>query len=118
MAHVITAACIDELDGSCVQVCPVDCIYEGARKRYINPTECIDCGACLPECPVDAIYAPGEADVEPWAGNEDAFFTGVLAGRSEPLGEPGGAYDTGRIGADTPLVSGWPGPGEEKRTTP
>ena len=60
MAYVINEHCIDELDGSCVLACPVDCIYEGQRKRYINPEECIDCGACLPECPVDAIYAPGE----------------------------------------------------------
>jgi NAD-dependent dihydropyrimidine dehydrogenase PreA subunit len=60
MAYVINEHCIDELDGSCVESCPVDCIYEGLRKRYIHPDECIDCGACLPECPVDAILAPEE----------------------------------------------------------
>ena len=66
MAYVITGQCIDELDGSCVDSCPVDCIYEGERKRYINPDECIDCGACLPECPVDAIIAPGESPDPVW----------------------------------------------------
>ena len=41
----------------CVEVCPVDCFYEGENMLVINPDECIDCGACIPECPVDAIFA-------------------------------------------------------------
>ena len=60
MAYVINEHCIDELDGSCVENCPVDCIYEGLRKRYIHPDECIDCGACEPVCPVKAIFAEDE----------------------------------------------------------
>ena len=59
MAYVITEACIDVMDKSCVDVCPVDCIHfeEGVdRMLYINPDECIDCGACEPACPVNAIY--------------------------------------------------------------
>ena len=55
MPYVIAAACIDVMDRSCMQECPVDCIYEGERKLYINPVECIDCGACEPACPVSAI---------------------------------------------------------------
>jgi len=39
----------------CVEVCPVDCFYEGENFLAINPDECIDCGVCEPECPVDAI---------------------------------------------------------------
>jgi phospholipid/cholesterol/gamma-HCH transport system ATP-binding protein len=38
---------------------PVDCIYEGARKLYIHPVECIDRGACEPVCPVEAIFGNG-----------------------------------------------------------
>ena len=38
MTYVIGAACADVMDKSCVQECPVDCIYEGARSLYINPT--------------------------------------------------------------------------------
>jgi len=60
MAYVITSPCIDVQDQSCVEVCPVDCIYfdEGEdRMLYINPDECIDCGACEPACPVSAIFA-------------------------------------------------------------
>ena len=68
MAYVITQPCIDVKDKSCVDVCPVSCIYlenDGLdRKLYIHPDECIDCGACEPECPVSAIFeqsaAPGE----------------------------------------------------------
>jgi len=56
MTYVITEACIDVKDKACVDVCPVDCIYEGDRMLYIHPDECIDCGACEPECPVTAIF--------------------------------------------------------------
>ena len=49
----------------CVEVCPVDCFYEGENMLVIHPDECIDCGVCVPECPVDAIkpdteFGPGE----------------------------------------------------------
>ena len=60
MAYVITQPCVDVMDKSCVDVCPVDCIHyeEGVdRKLYIDPDECIDCGACEPACPVSAIFA-------------------------------------------------------------
>ncbi len=60
MTYVITEPCIDVLDKSCVDVCPVDCIHyeEGVdRKLFIDPDECIDCGACEPACPVTAIFA-------------------------------------------------------------
>lgn len=57
MAYIITEACIGTKDASCVNVCPVDCIYEGEDQFYINPDECIDCGACEPECPVTAIFS-------------------------------------------------------------
>ncbi|MFD1538961.1 indolepyruvate ferredoxin oxidoreductase subunit alpha [Nonomuraea guangzhouensis] len=104
MAYVINDACIDELDGACVDACPVDCIYEGLTKRYINPGECIDCGACLPECPVDAITAPKAGDPV-WAKDNAEFFALPLPGRAQALGDPGGAYGTGAIGVDTPLVT-------------
>ena len=48
----------------CVEVCPVDCFYEGENMLVINPDECIDCGVCEPECPVEAIIQ-GEED-NPW----------------------------------------------------
>src|SRR4026209_314805 len=63
MPYVITEACKNTKDRACVDVCPVDCIYEGADQLYIHPDECIDCGACEPECPVTAIFP--EEDVPP-----------------------------------------------------
>ena len=56
MTYIITEPCIETKDASCVEVCPVDCIYEADDQFYIHPDECIDCGACEPECPVDAIF--------------------------------------------------------------
>jgi len=64
MAWVITRLCRDCVDTACVEVCPVDCIYEYTgddreafpNQLYIDPEECIDCGVCEPECPWEAIY--------------------------------------------------------------
>jgi NAD-dependent dihydropyrimidine dehydrogenase PreA subunit len=110
MPYVIGEQCIDRTDRSCVEECPVDCIYEGARKLYINPMECIDCGACEPLCPVQAIsfdrMTPDERQI--WIGDNHDFFTTTLPGRAGPIGAPGGADMVGRIGIDTPLVTSWP----------
>ncbi len=109
MAYAIGASCIDVMDRTCVEVCPVECIYEGGRKLYINPTECIDCGACVVTCPVDAIHPLGEFTDGDLAFAQDnaSFFDDVLTGRDEPLGNPGGISITGTIGVDTELVSGY-----------
>jgi len=56
VTYIIAEPCIDTKDASCVEVCPVDCIYEADDQFYIHPDECIDCGACEPECPWEAIY--------------------------------------------------------------
>jgi NAD-dependent dihydropyrimidine dehydrogenase PreA subunit len=107
MPYVIAAPCVDVMDRSCVEECPVDCIYEGERKLYVNPKECIDCGACEPVCPVEAITQDRRVAPEHEAFVEDnrRFFTDVLPGRDAPLGAPGGAHTTGPIGVDTPLVA-------------
>jgi len=57
MTFVITEKCIRCKYTDCVEVCPVDCFYEGPNFLVINPDECIDCALCEPECPVDAIYS-------------------------------------------------------------
>jgi NAD-dependent dihydropyrimidine dehydrogenase PreA subunit len=78
MTYVITQPCIDTLDQSCVDVCPVDCIHfdEGVdRKLYIDPDECIDCGACEPACPVSAIFAEDDVPADQAAYTEiDALW--------------------------------------------
>lgn len=60
MTFVVTENCIKCKYTDCVEVCPVDCFYEGPNFLAINPEECIDCGLCEPECPVDAIFSEDE----------------------------------------------------------
>jgi len=66
MTYVVTEACIKCKYQDCVEVCPVDCFYEGANMLVINPDECIDCGVCEPECPAEAILPDTEAEAENW----------------------------------------------------
>jgi NAD-dependent dihydropyrimidine dehydrogenase PreA subunit len=66
VTYVITEPCIGTKDQSCVEVCPVDCIYDAGDHFMINPEECIDCGACEPECPVEAIFEESAVPDE-WA---------------------------------------------------
>jgi len=70
MTYIIAEPCIGEKDASCVDVCPVDCIYEANDMFYIHPDECIDCGACVPACPVEAIFANDEVP-EKWVNYID-----------------------------------------------
>ncbi len=67
MAYVVTEACIRCKYMDCVEVCPVDCFYEGESMLVINPNECIDCGVCEPECPAEAIVPDTEPGLEKWA---------------------------------------------------
>ncbi len=108
MPYVIAEPCIDVMDKSCIEECPVDCIYEGERKLYINAKECIDCGACEPVCPVEAISQDRRVPDDQVEHVRDnlRFFSEVLPGRDAPLGAPGGAAGTGPIGVDTPYVAG------------
>ena len=55
MTYVVNDKCIKCKLTDCVEVCPVDCFYEGDNMLVINPDECIDCGVCEPECPIGAI---------------------------------------------------------------
>ena len=60
MTFVVGDNCIKCKHTDCVEVCPVDCFYEGPNFLVIHPDECIDCALCEPECPVDAIFAEDE----------------------------------------------------------
>jgi NAD-dependent dihydropyrimidine dehydrogenase PreA subunit len=110
MTYVIGRECVDVMHKQCVQECPVDCIYEGARALYINPDECVDCGACKLICEADAIYFETDLpeDQQRHLDDNAAFFRQTLPGRSGPLGSPGGASALGPVGADTPLVAALP----------
>jgi NAD-dependent dihydropyrimidine dehydrogenase PreA subunit len=76
MAYIIAEPCINVKDKACVEVCPVDCIYDGGDQFFINPEECIDCGACEPECPVEAIYPEDEVpeEMESYIAKNVDFF--------------------------------------------
>lgn len=65
MTFIVTENCIKCKYTDCVEVCPVDCFYEGENMLVINPEECIDCGVCEPECPIGAIV-PESEDLVDW----------------------------------------------------
>ncbi len=64
MTYIVTDDCIKCKYTDCVEVCPVDCFYEGDNMLVINPDECIDCGVCEPECPVEAIQVEDDENVK------------------------------------------------------
>ena len=66
MTYLVNEKCIKCKLMDCVEVCPVDCFYEGKNMLVIKPDECIDCGVCEPECPVDAIVSDTEPGSEKW----------------------------------------------------
>jgi NAD-dependent dihydropyrimidine dehydrogenase PreA subunit len=98
MPYVISEPCIDVMDKSCIEECPVDCIYEGERMLYIHPDECVDCGACEPVCPVEAIFYEDDLpdDLQPYLRANADFFSS--------LGSPGGAVKVGRTPNDPDLI--------------
>ena len=102
MTYIIAEPCVDLLDKACIEECPVDCIYEGARMLYIHPDECVDCGACEPVCPVEAIFYEDDTP-DQWKDYYKAnveFF--------DDLGSPGGAAKLGVIPKDHPVITALP----------
>lgn len=96
MTFVVTEACINCKYTDCVEVCPVDCFYEGENMLVINPDECIDCGVCEPECPAEAIL-PESDDLLKWvelAREHSANWPNItikkdaLEGADDAVGEP------------------------------
>jgi ferredoxin len=66
MTFVVLDGCIKCKYTDCVEVCPVDCFYEGENMLVIHPDECIDCGVCEPECPAEAIKPDTVPGIEKW----------------------------------------------------
>ena len=66
MTYIVNDKCINCKHTDCVEVCPVDCFYEGENMLVINPDECIDCGVCEPECPPEAILPDTDEGAEEW----------------------------------------------------
>jgi len=66
LTYIVKEECIKCKHMDCVEVCPVDCFYEGENMLVIHPDECIDCGVCEPECPVEAIVDDTGDDIQYW----------------------------------------------------
>jgi NAD-dependent dihydropyrimidine dehydrogenase PreA subunit len=102
MTYVIAEPCVDVHDRGCVDECPVDCIFDGVRKSYIQPDVCVDCGACEPVCPVSAIFSEDDLPAEwvDFARIDREFFGPEVTG----LGAREGAADVGPLGVDHPAL--------------
>jgi ferredoxin len=92
MTYVVTEACVKCKYTDCVEVCPVDCFYEGQNMLVIHPEECIDCGVCEPECPADAIKPDTEQGLEKWLAL-NARFASVWPNISDKKEPPPDAGD-------------------------
>ena len=87
MTYIVNDKCIMCKHTDCVEVCPVDCFYEGENMLVINPDECIDCGVCEPECPVDAIEPDTNPGTAQWMkfNQEWSQKWPVLTTKKEPM---------------------------------
>ena len=77
MTYIVNESCIRCKYMDCVEVCPVDCFYEGENMLVIHPDECIDCGVCEPECPVDAIKPDTEPGIRKVARDQCEICSGL-----------------------------------------
>ena len=92
MTYVVTEACIKCKYMDCVEVCPVDCFYEGENMLVINPRECIDCGVCEPECPAEAILPDTENGLEQWLELNNKFSADWPNISTKPIYHPFGPF--------------------------
>jgi ferredoxin len=99
MTYVVTENCIKCKYTDCVEVCPVDCFYEGENMLVIHPDECIDCGVCVPECPAEAIVADSEPAATPQWLDLNRKYSAIwpnITGRKLPM--PNADQENGRPG--------------------
>ena len=87
MTYIVNDKCISCKYTDCVEVCPVDCFYEGENMLVIHPDECIDCGVCEPECPPEAILPDTEAGADEWVkfNLEKSLIWPNITERRDPL---------------------------------
>ena len=112
MTYVVDENCIRCKIMDCVEVCPVDCFYEGENMLVIHPDECIDCGVCEPECPAEAIKPDTEPNLEAWLKiNTDyaKVWPNITVKRDPP---PDAKEYDGRPGKLAEFFSDQPGEGD------
>ncbi|MBO6554423.1 MAG: ferredoxin family protein [Roseitalea sp.] len=112
MTYIVTDNCIRCKYTDCVEVCPVDCFYEGENMLVIHPDECIDCGVCEPECPADAIKPDTEPGLDKWlkVNTEYAEKWPNITIKRDPMPDAD-AYD-GKSGKFEEFFSAEPGEGD------
>ena len=112
MTYVVDEGCIKCKHMDCVDVCPVDCFYEGENMLVIHPDECIDCGVCEPECPIEAIHSDTEEGMEKWAEINRIYseIWPVITIRKDPL--PDAEERNGEAGKLEKYFSESPGDGD------
>ncbi len=113
MTYIVTEACIRCKYMDCIEVCPVDCFYEGENMLVIHPDECIDCGVCEPECPPEAILPDTDAAAEAWLELNREYSDGAWPNITRK-GEPPADSETykGMEGKYEKLFSSNPGKGD------
>jgi ferredoxin len=112
MTYVVVENCIKCKYLDCVEVCPVDCFYEGDNMLVIHPDECIDCGVCEPECPAEAIKPDTEPDLAFWLKLNAEYaksWPNITAKRDAP---PDAKEFDGRPNKFTEFFSPEPGQGD------
>ncbi len=110
MTYVVTENCIKCKFMDCVEVCPVDCFYEGENMLVIHPDECIDCGVCEPECPAEAIVPDTEPGNDKWLAI-NADFAKVWPNITRKGTSPADADEWNGKPGKEPLLSPDPGTG-------
>ncbi|BBF94704.1 ferredoxin FdxA [Blastochloris tepida] len=111
MSYVVTENCIKCKYMDCVEVCPVDCFYEGENMLVINPDECIDCGVCEPECPAEAIKPDTEPNLDEWLAL-NAQYAGQWPNVTAKREPPADAKDWDGIAGKKAQFSPNPGEGD------
>ncbi|MCT4657012.1 MAG: ferredoxin family protein [Cohaesibacter sp.] len=111
MTYVVLDNCISCKYTDCVEVCPVDCFYEGENWLVIHPDECIDCGVCEPECPAEAIKPDTEPGLEDWIklNTKYAEIWPNITVKKEPMP---GYQDMDGVEGKLKLLSEAPGEGD------
>jgi ferredoxin len=100
MPYIVTEACIKCKYTDCVEVCPVDCFYEGENMLVIHPDECIDCGVCEPECPIEAIVPDSDPRAEALAEMNKDFseiWPNITRKKAAPARKPGWRHACNRL---------------------
>ncbi|MDC1050960.1 4Fe-4S binding protein [Candidatus Marinimicrobia bacterium] len=58
MINIIDNKC--DFCGTCITVCPVDCIEVTESNISIDDTTCIDCNLCVYICPIEVLKTSNE----------------------------------------------------------